>query len=51
MIANPYEIFARNILELETLKPLGTLPNSALRGQHRASCLARICAEPSRLFA
>ena len=33
MLANPYEIFARNILELEALKPLGTLPNSALRGR------------------
>lgn len=37
-IANPYEIFARNILRLEPLKPLGTEPDQALRGQivHRA---------------
>ena len=37
-IANPYEIFARNILKLEKLKPLGTEPDPALRGQivHRA---------------
>ena len=26
-IANPYEIFARNILKLEKLKPLGTEPD------------------------
>ena len=32
-IANPYEIFARNILKLEKLKPLGTEPDPALRGQ------------------
>src|SRR5262249_7708600 len=31
-IANPYEIFARHILKLETLKPLGTEPDQALRG-------------------
>ena len=37
-IANPYEIFARDILRLEALKPLGALPDSALRGSmvHRA---------------
>ena len=37
-IANPYEIFARNILKLEPLKSLGTEPDQALRGQivHRA---------------
>ncbi len=32
-IANPYEIFARDILKLEKLKPLGTEPDPALRGQ------------------
>jgi ATP-dependent helicase/nuclease subunit B len=32
-IANPYEIFARHILRLEPLKPLGTEPDQALRGQ------------------
>ena len=32
-IANPYEIFARHILELEALKPLGELPDNAMRGQ------------------
>ncbi len=32
-IANPYEIFARDILRLEKLKPLGTEPDAALRGQ------------------
>jgi ATP-dependent helicase/nuclease subunit B len=31
-IANPYEIFARHILKLEPLKPLGTEPDQALRG-------------------
>jgi double-strand break repair protein AddB len=37
-IANPYEIFARNILKLEVLKPLGAEPDPALRGSlvHRA---------------
>src|SRR5262249_25571586 len=37
-IANPYEIFARDILRLEPFKPLGTEPDQALRGQivHRA---------------
>jgi len=33
MLANPYEIFARDILKLEPLKPLGALPHAALRGQ------------------
>jgi ATP-dependent helicase/nuclease subunit B len=32
-IANPYEIFARFILGLEALKPLGELPDNAMRGQ------------------
>ncbi len=32
-IANPYEIFARDILKLEPFKPLGTEPDQALRGQ------------------
>ena len=32
-IANPYEIFARHILHLEKLKPIGTDPDQALRGQ------------------
>jgi ATP-dependent helicase/nuclease subunit B len=32
-IANPYDIFARNILKLEPLVPLGQEPNQALRGQ------------------
>jgi double-strand break repair protein AddB len=31
-IANPYEIFARNILKLEKLMPLGKEPDQALRG-------------------
>jgi ATP-dependent helicase/nuclease subunit B len=37
-IANPYEIFARNILKLEKMKELGAEPDPALRGQivHRA---------------
>ncbi len=37
-IANPYEIFARHIFKLEKLKPLGTEPDPALRGQivHKA---------------
>ncbi|MGC2409249.1 MAG: double-strand break repair protein AddB [Methyloceanibacter sp.] len=33
MLANPYEIFARDILRLQALKPLGSLPDAALRGQ------------------
>jgi ATP-dependent helicase/nuclease subunit B len=32
-IANPYEIYARYILELEKLPPLGSLPDQAVRGQ------------------
>jgi ATP-dependent helicase/nuclease subunit B len=37
-IANPYAIFARDILKLEPMRPLGTEPDAALRGQiiHRA---------------
>ena len=37
-IANPYEIFARDILKLEQLNELGTEPDAALRGEivHRA---------------
>ena len=37
-IANPYEIFARDILKLEPLNELGTEPDAALRGEivHRA---------------
>ena len=37
-IANPYAIFARHILHLEALPPLGKQPDAALRGQilHRA---------------
>jgi ATP-dependent helicase/nuclease subunit B len=37
-IANPYEIFARDILKLEKLKELGAEPDAALRGKivHRA---------------
>jgi len=31
-IANPYEIFAKHILKLEPLKPLGTEPDPAMRG-------------------
>jgi ATP-dependent helicase/nuclease subunit B len=31
-IANPYEIFARNILKLEPLNPLGKEPDAGLRG-------------------
>jgi len=32
-IANPYEIFARRILKLEPLKPIGTESDAVLRGQ------------------
>jgi len=37
-IANPYEIFAGNILKLEPMQELGTEPDAAMRGQivHRA---------------
>ncbi|MET0381636.1 MAG: double-strand break repair protein AddB [Methyloceanibacter sp.] len=37
-IADPYEIFARDILKLEKLNELGTEPDAALRGEivHRA---------------
>ncbi|HKB00131.1 MAG TPA: double-strand break repair protein AddB [Methyloceanibacter sp.] len=37
-IANPYEIFAKDILKLEKLNALGTEPDPALRGEivHRA---------------
>jgi double-strand break repair protein AddB len=37
-IANPYEIFAKDILNLEPLKELGAEPDAALRGEivHRA---------------
>lgn len=31
-IANPYEIYAKHILKLEPLKPLGTEPDAATRG-------------------
>jgi double-strand break repair protein AddB len=31
-IANPYEIYAKHILKLEPLKPLGTEPDAAMRG-------------------
>ena len=33
MLANPYAIFARYILALEALNPLGKLPDNAMRGQ------------------
>lgn len=33
MLANPYAIFARYILGLEALKPLGEVPDNAMRGQ------------------
>lgn len=32
-IANPYAIFARHVLKLEALDPLGVRPGAALRGQ------------------
>ena len=31
-IANPYEIYARHILKLVPLTPLGTAPDAAMRG-------------------
>ena len=39
-IANPYEIFARNILKLEKMKELGAEPDPALRGQHHSPGIA-----------
>jgi ATP-dependent helicase/nuclease subunit B len=44
MLANPYEIFACEILGLEPLQPLGTLPDSAMRGSivhHALSAFAQ----------
>jgi ATP-dependent helicase/nuclease subunit B len=42
-IANPYEIFARDILKLEKLKPLGAEPGAALRGQIVHRVLHEFC--------
>ena len=47
-IANPYEIFAKDILRLEPLKPLGAEPDRGLARPDRAPDLARVCARPSR---
>jgi ATP-dependent helicase/nuclease subunit B len=49
-IANPYAIFARHILKLEPLPPLGQLPDAALRGQIVHEALSRFAkAFPERL--
>ena len=46
-IANPYEIFARDILKLEKLPALGAEPDAALRGTDRArSCTSRFARIP-----
>jgi ATP-dependent helicase/nuclease subunit B len=41
-IANPYAIFARHILDLEPLDPLGVRPGAALRGQVVHEALRRL---------
>lgn len=43
-IANPYEIFAKDILGLEPLKPLGCEPDAALRGSIIHSVLHQFAA-------
>jgi ATP-dependent helicase/nuclease subunit B len=45
-IANPYEIFARNILKLEKMKALGVEPDAATRGQ----IIHRVLHEFTRAF-
>lgn len=44
-IANPYAIFARTILGLEALEPLGQEPDAALRGQIIHAALGRFAAQ------
>jgi ATP-dependent helicase/nuclease subunit B len=41
-IANPYAIFARHILDLEPLDPLGVRPGAALRGEVVHEALGRL---------
>ena len=41
-IANPYAIFARHILDLQALDPLGVRPGAALRGQVVHEALGRL---------
>ena len=49
-IANPYAIFARHILRLEVLAPLGRQPDAALRGQIVHEALGRFAQRfPDRL--
>ncbi len=43
-IANPYAIFARHILKLEPLPPLGTSPDASLRGGLVHEVLSRFAA-------
>jgi ATP-dependent helicase/nuclease subunit B len=45
-IANPYEIFARNVLRLEKMKELGVEPDAATRGQ----IIHRVLHEFTRAF-
>jgi ATP-dependent helicase/nuclease subunit B len=45
-IANPYEIFARNILKLQKMKELGVEPDAATRGQ----IIHRVLHEFTRAF-
>ena len=47
-IANPYAIFARDILELETLPLLGAEPDAALRGRSCTRRSGRFAAALSR---
>src|SRR5262249_31834909 len=49
-IANPYAVFARHILRLEVLPPLGRPPDAALRGQVVHEALGRFVQRfPDRL--
>ena len=48
MLANPYEIFARAYFEARAAEAARRAPRQRHARPDRASCLARICASPSR---
>lgn len=55
-IANPYEIYAKHILKLEPLKPLGAEPDAAMRGTAFHRILSRFAEQhpdvlPDDIFA